>query len=155
MRLPARIGPYPQDQKLYRARSPVFHAERLSKPVIFFQGDKDPVVPPDQAEKMVQALRRRKITASYLLFAGEGHGFKKAPNIQRALDAELYFYAAQVFRTRCCSDDSRDRGEREAADAQKSSSCWRRSIGEKELRRRGPASNLRRCSRCLRQLPQQ
>jgi dipeptidyl aminopeptidase/acylaminoacyl peptidase len=94
------IGPYPQARKAYRARSPIFHAQNLSKPVIFFQGDKDPVVPPDQAEKMVRALRRRKIPAGYLLFAGEGHGFKKAESIERALDAELYFYSANVFRTR-------------------------------------------------------
>jgi len=94
------IGPYPQDKNLYRARSPVFHAQRLSKPVIFFQGDKDPVVPPDQAERMVRALRRKKIPTGYLLFAGEGHGFKKAANMERALDAELYFYSAQVFRTK-------------------------------------------------------
>jgi dipeptidyl aminopeptidase/acylaminoacyl peptidase len=93
------IGPYPQEQKVYRARSPFFHAQRLSRPVIFFQGDKDPVVPPDQAEKMVRALRRRKFPAGYLLFAGEGHGFKKAESIERALDAELYFYSTQVFRT--------------------------------------------------------
>ncbi|MGH7247153.1 MAG: S9 family peptidase, partial [Pseudomonadota bacterium] len=66
------IGRYPKDKELYRARSPLFHAARLSRPVIFFQGDKDPVVPSDQAERMVQALRRRKIPAGYLLFAGEG-----------------------------------------------------------------------------------
>jgi dipeptidyl aminopeptidase/acylaminoacyl peptidase len=94
------IGPYPQARKAYRARSPIFHVQHLSSPVIFFQGDKDPVVPPDQAEKMVRALRHRKIPAGYLLFAGEGHGFKKAENIERALDAELYFYSANVFRTR-------------------------------------------------------
>jgi dipeptidyl aminopeptidase/acylaminoacyl peptidase len=94
------IGPYPQDKKVYRARSPLFHAERLLKPVIFFQGDKDPVVPPDQTEKMVRALWQRKIPAGYLLFTGESHGFKKASNIKRALDAELYFYSAQVFRTK-------------------------------------------------------
>jgi dipeptidyl aminopeptidase/acylaminoacyl peptidase len=94
------IGPYPQDKELYRARSPVFHAQRLSKPVIFFQGDKDPVVPPDQAEKMIRALRRQRIPTGYLLFTGEGHGFKKAESIERALDAELYFYSAQVFRTK-------------------------------------------------------
>jgi dipeptidyl aminopeptidase/acylaminoacyl peptidase len=94
------IGPYPRDRKVYRARSPVFHAARLSKPVIFFQGDKDPIVPPIQAEKMVTALRRRKISAGYLLFAGESHGFRRAANIKRALDAELYFYATEVFRTK-------------------------------------------------------
>jgi dipeptidyl aminopeptidase/acylaminoacyl peptidase len=93
------IGPYPQDEALYRERSPLFHAERLSRPVIFFQGDKDPVVPPNQTEAMVDALRRRGTPVGYLLFSGEQHGFRKAANIQRALDAELYFYAVQVFGT--------------------------------------------------------
>jgi acetyl esterase/lipase len=93
------IGPYPQAEALYRERSPLFHAERLSRPVIFFQGDEDPVVPPNQTEAMVEALRRRGITVGHFLFSGEQHGFRKAANIQRALDAELYFYAVEVFRT--------------------------------------------------------
>ena len=93
------IGPYPQDEALYRERSPLFHAERLSRPVIFFQGDEDPVVPPNQTEAMVEALRRRGTPVGYFLFSGEQHGFRKAANIQRALDAELYFYAVEVFRT--------------------------------------------------------
>ena len=93
------IGPYPQDEALYRERSPLFHAERLSRPVIFFQGDEDPVVPPNQTEAMVEALRRRGTPVGYFLFSGEQHGFRKAANIQRALDAELYFYAVQVFGT--------------------------------------------------------
>jgi dipeptidyl aminopeptidase/acylaminoacyl peptidase len=92
------IGPYPQNEALYRERSPLFHAERLSRPVIFFQGDEDPVVPPTQTEAMVEALRRRGTPVGYFLFAGEQHGFRKAANIQRALDAELYFYAVEVFR---------------------------------------------------------
>jgi dipeptidyl aminopeptidase/acylaminoacyl peptidase len=93
------IGPYPQEEARYRERSPVFHADRLSKPVIFFQGDEDAVVPPNQAEVMVAALRRRGNPVGYFLFAGEQHGFRKASNIQRCLDAELYFYATEVFRT--------------------------------------------------------
>jgi dipeptidyl aminopeptidase/acylaminoacyl peptidase len=93
------IGPYPQDEALYRERSPVFHAEHLSHPVIFFQGDEDPVVPPNQTEAMVEALRRRGTPVGYFLFSGEQHGFRKAANIQCALDAELYFYAVQVFGT--------------------------------------------------------
>ena len=92
------IGPYPQEEALYRERSPLYHAERLSRPVIFFQGDEDAVVPPNQTEAMVEALRRRGIPVGYLLFAGEQHGFRKASNIQRALDAELYFYAVEVFK---------------------------------------------------------
>ena len=74
------------------------HADQVSVPVIFFQGDEDKVVPPDQTERMVAALRARGIPAGYLLFSGEQHGFRKAANIKRALDAELYFYAANVFK---------------------------------------------------------
>jgi dipeptidyl aminopeptidase/acylaminoacyl peptidase len=93
------IGPYPQDQARYRERSPLHHADRLSKPVIFFQGDEDAVVPPNQAEAMVAALRGKGNAVGYFLFAGEQHGFRKADNIKRCLDAELYFYAIEVFRT--------------------------------------------------------
>jgi dipeptidyl aminopeptidase/acylaminoacyl peptidase len=93
------IGPYPQAEDLYRARSPLHHAERLSKPVIFFQGDEDRIVPPNQTEAMVEALRRKGNPVGYLLFAGEQHGFRQASNIQRSLDAELLFYAVEVFKT--------------------------------------------------------
>ena len=67
--------------------------------MIFFQGDEDAVVPPNQTEAMVTALRRRGTPVGYLLYAGEQHGFRKAANIQRSLDAELMFYAVEVFRT--------------------------------------------------------
>jgi dipeptidyl aminopeptidase/acylaminoacyl peptidase len=94
------IGPYPERADLYRERSPISHADGLNAPVIFFQGSEDRVVPPNQTEMMVDALRRRGIPVGYLLFAGEQHGFRRAENIKRALDAELYFYAALIFRTR-------------------------------------------------------
>ena len=87
------IGPYPERRDLYTSRSPVHSAQRLSVPVAFFQGAEDRVVPPEQAEIMVEALRRRRIPSLYLLFDGEQHGFRRADNIKRALDAELYFYA--------------------------------------------------------------
>jgi dipeptidyl aminopeptidase/acylaminoacyl peptidase len=93
------IGPYPEQVALYRARSPLFHAERLARPVIFFQGDEDTVVPPSQTEAMVAALRRSGKPVGYFLFSGEQHGFRKGGNIQRSLDAELYFYAIEVFGT--------------------------------------------------------
>ena len=64
----------------------------------YFRSAEDKVVPPDQTERMVVALRTRGIPAGYLLFSGEQHGFRKAENIKRALDAELYFYAANVFK---------------------------------------------------------
>jgi dipeptidyl aminopeptidase/acylaminoacyl peptidase len=90
------VGPYPGSRDLYLERSPINHVEGLSCPVIFFQGDEDKVVPPDQAEVMVNALRRKGIPVAYILFQGEQHGFRKAQNIKRALDAELYFYS-RVF----------------------------------------------------------
>ena len=94
------IGPYPEREDLYRERSPLHHAEKLRRPVIFFQGDEDRVVPPNQTEMMVDAMRRNGVPVGYLLFAGEQHGFRRAENIKRALDAELYFYSALVFGTR-------------------------------------------------------
>lgn len=97
--LDSLIGPYPERKDLYDARSPLLHAERLSVPVIFFQGDEDRVVPPNQTERMVDALRTKGTAVGYLLFSGERHGFRKAESIQRALDAELYFYAVNVFAT--------------------------------------------------------
>ncbi|HEY3912236.1 MAG TPA: prolyl oligopeptidase family serine peptidase [Stellaceae bacterium] len=87
------IGPYPERRDLYITRSPVHSARLLSVPVAFFQGAEDRVVPPQQAEAMVAALRERQIPSLYLLFDGEQHGFRRADNIKRALDAELYFYA--------------------------------------------------------------
>jgi dipeptidyl aminopeptidase/acylaminoacyl peptidase len=92
------IGPYPETEARYRERSPVHHADRLSKPVIFFQGDEDAVVPPNQTEVMVEALRRKGNPVGYFLFTGESHGFRQADNIKRCLDGELAFYAVEVFR---------------------------------------------------------
>ncbi|MGA9031307.1 MAG: S9 family peptidase [Sulfuricaulis sp.] len=90
------IGPYPLRQDLYRNRSPIHHLDRLSCPVIFFQGLEDKVVPPDQTEKMVNALRTKGIPVAYMPLTGESHGFRRADNIQRALETELYFYS-RVF----------------------------------------------------------
>lgn len=90
------IGPYPERADLYRERSSINFTERLSCPVIFFQGLEDKVVPPNQAESMVEALRRKGLPVAYVPFEGEQHGFRKAENIRRALDGELYFYS-RVF----------------------------------------------------------
>ncbi len=90
------IGPYPEQEALYRERSPIYATDRLSCPVIFFQGDEDKIVPPNQAEMMVNALRAKKLPVAYVLFEGEQHGFRKAENIKRTLDGEFYFYS-RVF----------------------------------------------------------
>jgi dipeptidyl aminopeptidase/acylaminoacyl peptidase len=87
------IGPYPERADLYRDRSPIHHAEKLSCPVIFFQGLEDEVVPKEQAETMFAALREKGLPVAYVPFEGEQHGFRRAENIRRALDGELYFYS--------------------------------------------------------------
>lgn len=90
------VGEYPQEKEIYEARSPIHHTEQLSCPVIFFQGLEDKVVPPNQAEKMVEAIKAKGLPTAYVPFAGEQHGFRRAENIKRALDGEFYFYS-RVF----------------------------------------------------------
>jgi dipeptidyl aminopeptidase/acylaminoacyl peptidase len=94
--LDSMVGPYPARRDLYLARSPIYATDRLSCPVVFFQGLEDKVVPPSQAERMVEALRAKGLPVAYVPFAGEQHGFRRAENIKRALDGELYFYS-RVF----------------------------------------------------------
>lgn len=90
------IGPYPERHDLYEARSPIHHVDGFDRPLIVLQGLEDEVVPPNQAEMIVEALRAKHVPVAYVPFEGEQHGFRQAPNIRRALEAELSFYA-QVF----------------------------------------------------------
>jgi dipeptidyl aminopeptidase/acylaminoacyl peptidase len=90
------IGPYPEKKELYIQRSPVHYAHQISCPVILFQGLEDKVVPPAQSEAMVAALAAKGVPHAYIPFDGEQHGFRKAETIQRAAEAELYFYS-RVF----------------------------------------------------------
>jgi dipeptidyl aminopeptidase/acylaminoacyl peptidase len=90
--LDSLVGDYPAQQAIYRARSPIHHIEQLNCPVIFLQGLQDKVVPPAQAEAMVAALQEKGIMTRYITFEEEGHGFRQAQNIQRALNEELAFY---------------------------------------------------------------
>ncbi|ALE78493.1 peptidase S9 [Pseudonocardia sp. AL041005-10] len=90
------VGPWPAAEAVYTERSPLTHVERFRTPLIVLQGDEDAIVPPNQSEMIVDALRERAVPVAYLLFAGEQHGFRQAANIRRALDAELAFYS-RVF----------------------------------------------------------
>jgi dipeptidyl aminopeptidase/acylaminoacyl peptidase len=90
------IGPYPEQRDVYIARSPIHFPEQVHCPVIFLQGLEDKVVPPNQAETMFNAVREKGLPCTYIVFEGEQHGFRRAENIKRALDAELYFYS-KVF----------------------------------------------------------
>ncbi|HAG83164.1 MAG TPA: peptidase [Cyanobacteria bacterium UBA12227] len=87
------IGAYPEQQEVYKARSPIHFTDQLSCPVIFFQGLEDKVVPPNQAQMMVDALKAKGLPVAYITYEGEQHGFRRAENIKRTLEAELYFYS--------------------------------------------------------------
>jgi dipeptidyl aminopeptidase/acylaminoacyl peptidase len=86
------IAPKEIADRVYAERSPINHTDKLHRPMIFFQGLDDKVVPPPQSEVMVDALRARGVPVAYLTLEGEGHGFRKADSIVRTLEAELYFY---------------------------------------------------------------
>ena len=90
--LDALIGPLPAARQLYVDRSPLSHVDTLDRPLLVLQGLDDPVVPPAQAELLVEALRSKGIAHAYLPFAGEAHGFRKAENVAAAIEAELSFY---------------------------------------------------------------
>ncbi len=94
--LDTMIGPYPERKDLYYERSAINHTDGLSCPLIMFQGLEDKVVPPNQAELMLDALRKKGLPVAYVPFEGEQHGFRKSENIKRSLEAELYFYS-RVF----------------------------------------------------------
>jgi dipeptidyl aminopeptidase/acylaminoacyl peptidase len=87
------VGPYPQERERYRERSPIHHVDAFSRPLIVLQGLEDAIVPPSQSEMIVEALRAKGVPVAYLGFEGEQHGFRRAENIRRSLDAELSFYA--------------------------------------------------------------
>ncbi len=91
------VGPFPEKQDLYHQRSAINFTDQLSCPVIFFQGLEDKIVPPSQAEIMVEALKAKHLPVAYIAFEGEQHGFRRAENIKRTLEAELYFYS-KVFK---------------------------------------------------------
>lgn len=97
--LDSLVGEYPAQQKIYQERSPIHRIEQLNCPVIFFQGLQDKVVPPAQAEAMVAALQEKGIMTKYVTFEEEGHGFRQAQNIQRALTEELTFYLTVFNKT--------------------------------------------------------
>jgi dipeptidyl aminopeptidase/acylaminoacyl peptidase len=87
------VAPWPERTDVYVERSPISHVDTLDTPLAVFQGEEDRIVPLEQAEAIVAALRERGVPHAYLLFPGEQHGFRRAENIRAALDGELSFYA--------------------------------------------------------------
>ena len=94
--LDSLIGPLPAAQAVYDSRSPLNHLDGFKVPVLVLQGAEDPVVPPNQSQRIVEALRARHVPVAYILYPGEGHGFRQPAHIINSLQAELSFYG-QVF----------------------------------------------------------
>lgn len=90
------IGLYPEEEQLYKERSPIQSVETLSCPILLLQGIEDKVVPPNQAQMMYDAVLKKGIPCCLKIYEGEQHGFRKAENIEDALDSELAFYG-KVF----------------------------------------------------------
>ena len=97
------IAPYPSGIAVWKERSPINNISYISAPVILFQGLEDKVVPPNQAEMMVQALKERNMQVAYIAYEGEQHGFRQAANIKRTLEAELFFYS-KIFKFKLAED---------------------------------------------------
>ncbi|MFJ6695028.1 prolyl oligopeptidase family serine peptidase [Streptomyces sp. NPDC091272] len=94
--LESLVGPLATCQETYAERSPAAHADRVTAPFLLLQGLDDPVCPPVQAERFLALFAGRGIPHAYLAFEGEGHGFRRADTLERALEAELSLYT-QVF----------------------------------------------------------
>jgi dipeptidyl aminopeptidase/acylaminoacyl peptidase len=86
------VGPYPEARATFVERSPIHHPERISAPVIFFQGLDDRAVPPEQTRAIYDAMRERGLDAEYHAYEGEGHGFRRPENVRHVLEAELAFH---------------------------------------------------------------
>ncbi len=87
------VGPYPKLKKLYAARSPINHVDKIIAPLLTLQGEDDKIVPPSQSERIVKALRARKVPVAYATFAGEGHGFRRKAAKQKSLELQMSFLA--------------------------------------------------------------
>lgn len=90
------VGPYPEQAARYEARSPLYNAHKLTKPVLLLQGSEDRIVPQSQAEVLVDAMASNSVPHAYVLYEGEGHGFVNATTVERALETELAFYGVAL-----------------------------------------------------------
>lgn len=96
--LDSLIGPLPECEKIYVERSPLYHAGKITCPVIFFHGENDKAVPKEQSEEMHRALVHNHIPAKLIIYANEEHGFRQAQHIEDALNQELAFYLEVINR---------------------------------------------------------
>jgi dipeptidyl aminopeptidase/acylaminoacyl peptidase len=92
------IGPYPEEEKLYRERSPIFFVDQIQDPIAVFQGGRDLIVPRDQADQIIQKLKNNNVPHLYILYPDEGHGFKAPENIEDFYQQSLFFLENHLLR---------------------------------------------------------
>jgi len=90
--LDSMIGAYPEEEDVYTERSPLTHADKLTSPLIIFQGLDDKIVLPAQSEAFRDVCVNKGIKHRYIAYEGEGHGFRKASSIIDAIESEMTFY---------------------------------------------------------------
>ncbi len=86
------VGPWPAAQDEYITRSPIRRTSDITVPVAVMQGDRDPIVPPSQAQEFVDTLELAGVEYIYRLYKGESHGFVRAETIIDSLESEFGFY---------------------------------------------------------------
>jgi dipeptidyl aminopeptidase/acylaminoacyl peptidase len=92
------VGPLPAAAALYRERSPVNHAARITVPLLVLQGDRDRTVPKAQADAVVDAVRRAGGTVEYHVYEGEGHGWSKPETVADELERSERFLTRWVLK---------------------------------------------------------
>jgi len=85
------MGDPATDEERLRRISPLFHAEKITKPLLVLQGANDPRVLQVESDEMVAAARANGTPVEYVVFDDEGHGFRKKANRLRGYESVLVF----------------------------------------------------------------
>ena len=86
------IGKYPEEKAVWETRSPINSVNKISTPLIIFQGENDPIVPKNQSIMIYEALNAKGVPVEIYIYPEEGHGFKQAANVCHSLTKEAEFY---------------------------------------------------------------
>ncbi len=101
------IGLYPQEKTRYLARSPIHQVDKLNKPLIIFQGEKDPIVPKNQSVMIFDALKKLRVKTELHLYPDEAHGFRLPANNIDSLKKETAFYQEVLYGNKSLHHSSR------------------------------------------------
>ena len=97
-----------EKENIIHARSPLYHAERIKAALLLLQGSEDKIVPPDQAQRMIDAVKRHNDDVKVVFFEGEGHGFTKASNIERSILEQERWWRKSLVRDTELSTEPRN-----------------------------------------------